>query len=234
MAPLNLYRFLFSALLLAGIALFTGQAWAILISNFSFESGPASGCPTAWLCADFTGGSYTPTTTQYPIGSNGLTGGKIVPDGTQAAFMQAGGSNSQRITETTTATFVAGQTYTLTAWAGWRADFATAGGGSAWGNSTLQLLAGPNSLTATVVATQLVSPDPTPGHWVQETLTYTATATDAGKFIGVGLLGATNGNRVQINWDDVTLTVPEPSTLLLLAMGFGSFALTRRKRKNPA
>ena len=145
--------------------------------------------------------------------------------------MQAGGSNNISMTQNTIGTFETGKKYTLTAWAGWRADFATAGGGSAWGTSSLQLLAAGGSLSGAAPVLTLLTP--TPGHWVKETLTYTAVAGDNAKIIGVGLLGATNGNRVQINWDDVVL-IPEPSILLLLAMGFGSLAFARRKRKHPA
>ena len=237
MAPLNSYKFLVSALVAAGIALFTGQACAITILNPSFElpGGATTTCPVNWVCPTFSGGEYAPTSTQYVSGSDGLTSpNRIVPAGSQVAFMARGTAN-QIMTQDTTATFETGKKYTLTVYAGLRNDFANTGaggggGGTTWGpNVFIELLA--NGVAAPAMI--FTVPNPGTGQWALETLTYTAVAADNGKTIGVGLLADTNGGRVQINWDDVRLA-PEPTTLLLLAMGFGSFALVRRKKKNPA
>jgi hypothetical protein len=63
------------------------------------------------------------------------------------------------------------------------------------------------------------------------TLTYTATAADAGKTIGVSLDNAHSGNFSYVDVDNVVLSVtsvPEPSACLVLLGGLG--ALLRRRR----
>ena len=65
------------------------------------------------------------------------------------------------------------------------------------------------------------------GPFAQYTLTYTATAADAGKLIG--LTYGSNGTAY-IGADDFTLTsaVPEPSTYVLLIVSLTSVILVRR------
>jgi len=236
MVPINFRKFLFGALLLAGVALFTGQAWAtffIPINNFSFES-PAStnagtSCSTTaipgWTCSSPTNeGVYVPTSTNFPVGSNGLTGSLIVPDGNQAAFMNRNSGTTVGLTSQLTASTVSSdKTYKLSAWVGTPV-------GSNSGNSTLQLLATNNANVTTVIATQSFT-NPAAGQWTLETLTFHVAAGNPliGQKISVGLLGNTQGNSA-INWDDVIL-VPEPPILLLLAMGFGALAFARRKKQ---
>lgn len=241
MALPNSFRLLFSALLFAGITLFTGQAWAtffIPINNFSFES-PASTnagtlCSTTaipgWTCSDPTNeGVYVPTSTNFPVGSNGLTGGLIVPDGNQAAFMNKNSGAAVSLTSQLTASTVSSdKTYNLSAWVGTPV-------GSNSGTSTLQLLATNTTTSITTVIASQSFANPTAGHWALETLSFHVAAGNptVGQRISVGLLGNTQGNSA-INWDDVIL-VPEPPILLLLAMGFGALAaFTRRKKTNLA
>ena len=230
MAFLNPYRLLFNALLLAVSALFTGQVWAVTITNFSFESpnapvNPNFGCPPGWTCSPsgppgpaLQGGVYTPTSTQYAPGADGLPGSQIVPNGQQAAFFSIS-QPVQSLTQNTAATFVTGVNYTLSAWVGWRNDNT-----GTWSpDAKIEFLS-----AGTVVKTSLVIPSPGQGQWHRVVLNYLATAADSGKQIGVGLLGST-GN-VQINWDNVTL-VPEPTTLLLLGLGFALLAFSTRRTK---
>lgn len=242
MALLNLRKFLFGALQLAGMALFTGQVWATIfipITNFSFESptsttgtlaAPGTSCSTTaipgWTCSNPTiEGVYATTATQYAAGQ---------PDGSRQAAFMLGAQNGidQTLTQTTAKNFVPGTTYTLTVWAGWRNDDS----GQFSNNVLIQLLNGATvvakSGTAMAGSPGQVFIDPAKGTWVKETLTYVAQPGVTG-LISVGLLGNTNGNKVQINWDDVVLT-PEPSILLLLAAGFGSLVFARRKKKNLA
>ena len=240
MVPINFRKFLFGALLLAGVALFTGQAWAtffIPINNFSFES-PAStnagtSCSTTaipgWTCSSPTNeGVYVPTSTNFPVGSNGLTGSLIVPDGNQAAFMNRNSGTTVGLTSQLTASVVSSdKTYNLSAWVGTPTS-------SNSGTSTLQLLATNTTTNVTTVIASQTFANPTAGHWALETLSFHVAAGNptVGQRISVGLLGNTQGNSA-INWDDVVL-VPEPPILLLLAMGFGALSFTRRKKTNLA
>lgn len=63
--------------------------------------------------------------------------------------------------------------------------------------------------------------------WTQVGLSYTATAADAGKRIGLGFWGNDLGAV-----DDVALSsIPEPSTMILLGVGWGGVWLLRRRRR---
>lgn len=225
--------------LAAALALFAGSASAasINVNNFSFEDtslaagGFTSVCPVSWTCSNG-GGEYRATTTQYAAGSNGLTGGKIVPDGNNAAYTIGIDTFSQF----TTVALVEGTTYTLDVWVGCReSGFCTNFGTGS--NVIIELLG--NNLS-TVLASQVVA-FPGQKQWVEKQLSYVATAADVGKTLGIGLLvaGQTSGQPMQVNWDAVTLTsqagagaaaVPEPGTMLLLGTGLLGARRWRRRR----
>ncbi len=79
-----------------------------LLTDPSFES-LANGCPTAWTCNGSPGfGTYTPTSSQYTPGADGLPGLQTGPDGN---FVSSG---SGSIYQTTAATWAADTTYTFT------------------------------------------------------------------------------------------------------------------------
>src|SRR6202035_3297751 len=91
----------------AGFGLFSGSVLAtpITVNNFSFETPSSNNggtaCPiTGWTCSVNTAfmGVYAPVNQQYPAGANGLAGGLIVPDGSQAAYFSASGENMTQST----------------------------------------------------------------------------------------------------------------------------------------
>ena len=107
-------------------------------------------------------------------------------------------------------TFIQGETYTLSVWVGqpWE------GYASGW-----WLYFTGEDYTNNLIETS----GEAPLDWQQVSLSYTATAADAGNRIGIKMWG-----DEEVAFDDVTL-VPEPSTMLLL--GLGGLTLLRRKRR---
>jgi hypothetical protein len=100
-----------------------------LMGNPGFELGfqPAApgnlgiACPAAWLCLGnpYTGASaYLVTSAQYVAGANGLTGGKITPDGLYAATMPVPVAGSGALYQLGLGTYLANTTYSLTLWVG--------------------------------------------------------------------------------------------------------------------
>ena len=119
---------------------------------------------------------------------------------------------------------VEGTTYTLTLdvggafWDGQSATFrlygSTAGIGTALGGAENTVTVGNLSTT---------------GWELDQTVSFTATATEAGQTLGIALLGA---SPTQATYDNVRLessAIPEPSTTALL--GLGGLALILRRRK---
>lgn len=84
--------------------------------NVSLES-VTSGCPTFWSCTNL---SVTqPTSAQYPLPSNGLSGGLYVPSGSNAAFSPVTGSVTGLLSQSVAGQqYLAGNTYTLDFWFG--------------------------------------------------------------------------------------------------------------------
>lgn len=172
-------------------------------------------------------------------GTIGNTGNNAVAHtGTYGAFWQPTGS-STAFNLVTTNPIVAGNIYTLT-WYG-----RTTGGGGAQvvtlfsqlastvtgGTYTYQpsaTLITANGLNDTNYALTAAN-----GPFALYTLTYKATATDAGKLIG---LTYGSSGTAYIGADDFTLTsaVPEPSTYALLFAGLGGVLLVGRFRRASA
>ena len=169
-------------------------------------------------------------------GTIGNTGNNAVANtGTYGAFWQPTGS-STAFNLVTTNPIVAGNVYTLT-WYG-----RTTGTGGA------QIVSLFSQLTSTATGgTYTYQPSATlitanglnnatyalstnNGPFAQYTLSYTATAADAGKYIG---LTYGSSGTAYIGADDFTLTaaVPEPSTYVLLFAGLGGVLSVRRFRR---
>lgn len=217
-----------------------------LLANPSFENGnqpanPLVGCPVSWTCdgsptPGFT--SYTVTSAQYTPNADGLSGGRVVPDGTHAASTPTTIEGSGSIKQTTgLGTYVAGNTYTLSFWAGrpmTEPDGTTPVSGFE-PDVRVFLLAGgvdgPLGGQGKVIVT-----DPGAGQWAFYTLSFNAQAGGGyiGQNIGVEFYNGGNaglGNNLSVNFD-IAPSVPEPSSLLLMFSGLGlaGLALIRKRR----
>ncbi len=114
---------------------------------------------------------------------------------------------------------MAGVTYTLTINIGFRRDLP--------GTGTARLLVGDNAVYATGVAL------PGSGAFSLYTATYTATATDAGRSIGILLNSAgMQGDFDLVGLSDSTVAgVPEPATWALVVGGFAWVGVAARRRR---
>ena len=196
--------------LVAALALAAAPCFAstIFVSNFSFETLPGGGLPSA--CG--TGCSYSAGGT-IPDWS-GATGGEFQPgtqDGNFAYFNTLSDgitnaySNGGVISQTVGATVVEGEVYTLMVDVGYRNDAAFAG--------TAALVINGNTYSATGTT-------PSPGGWSTFTATYTGLSADVGDAITIAL----GSSGVQGNFDNVRMdgtlaesAVPEPASFLLIA-----------------
>lgn len=215
-----------------------------LLANPSFENGnQASGCPVSWTCTGsptpgFT--SYVVTSAHYTPGADGLSGGRVTPDGTHAGSTPTTIEGSGAAFQTTgLGTYVAGNTYTLSFWAGrpkTEPDGVTPVSGF---EPDVRAFLLSNGVTGPLGGQGLVTiSDPGAGQWAFHTLTFNAVA--GGAYIGQNIgfefyNGGTQGlgNNLSVNFDIAPApTVPEPSSLLLMFSGLGlaGLALVRRHR----
>lgn len=239
-------------LLLIGLGLHAGQAWAITIAvgDPSFENSGSTNYnnftgPSPWVYVDnvnepngFYHGLYTPTASDFTAGSDGLTGGKIVPDGSQVFQMAEG-----KILQILPITLAANQTFTFGVWVGTPLTDGSPAGGTVLAiylgtekfngnsmNNNVNYLAGPSPVS------------PTQGQWVDETFTLNTNSipsSNYGKQLEI-LLGNANEN-IPIDFDNVTVSctgtgctsvpVPEPGTLALLGAGLAMLGLVTFRRK---
>jgi hypothetical protein len=90
------------------------------LTNASFEtSNNPTATPPGWTPSGSPGaGAYTVTSAQYTAGADGLSGGRIVPDGTNAADAPSGLSGSGGLQQTTNIPFTVGNTYSFIFWVG--------------------------------------------------------------------------------------------------------------------
>jgi hypothetical protein len=235
------HGYLVTSLALVGTGFCPGLASAtsITINNPSFESPSCPGDPfcgggdytvdalTDWNPGTVTGqyGAQLMTTGEYTAGSDGLSPGLIVPDGSQGAYLNAGATIDQVLTST-----LAAGTYTLTFYAGERADY----------NPNLPitayLIAGTDSQSLSVNTIGV-------GQWVQETLTDVVSASDPNigqlielEFVAQPSPGAqTDLDDVALNFQAPVSATPLPATMplfvgrLSLFGGLGYWRMRRDK-----
>ncbi len=234
--------------MIAGIAVFLAGSLSAstidigtLLTNPSFESPTTFDvCPTSWICTGSPGpglGVYAPTSAQYTPGADGLGGGLVVPNGSQAAFgptiIEGGGDLSQQ----TATPWIAGDTYTFTFWMGLPLTEPN-GTGSCPGNPTCSVYALPSLVqvyfTGNGVASSLpffvITDGPSLGQWKQETLSFTAQSGEGyiGQNIGVDFHVVTSNNYQSVNFD-IGDPVPEPSYTALLGLGLALLLLIRAR-----
>jgi hypothetical protein len=211
-------------LILAGIGLTSGPASAtsIALTNFSFEAPVTNvngtACPIpGWTCTanNIAMGVALIIPSEYIANANGLSGGLIVPDGTQAAFNNI---ENTTFSQSTAAAIADNTTYTLNVFVGHRVDLSFP---SLPPSGTIGLT---HNGTAIPTATATII-DPGVGQWLNETVTYTTTSGAGDPFQGqaLGIALTRGGGGGQINFDNVRLDqagatlVPEPSTGLLVS-----------------
>jgi hypothetical protein len=206
----------------------TALADTIPVDNPSFEILPTGGLPLGCgVGCSYSVGPVPGWTSSGDVGQfqPGVQAGNFtyfdsLSDGITSAYLNAGGSMFQQISNTVQP----GVTYTLNVDLGWNNATAFAG--------VADLSIGGNRYLATGVM-------PTQGNWSTFTATYTGLPADAGDpiIIDLSFNGSPNG---QANFDNVRLTtatsaVPEPTFTGMLALCFAGLIVSahwKRIRKS--
>jgi hypothetical protein len=203
------------------LALAAPRADAAVIFRDGFESlnlapnGFTIGCcgfssaVPRWFTDTWRAGIFNPTGT----GRFDYANGALLPpaDGTSYAYLQLGPSGGARIARGGDGAVVAGATYTLTVAIG--AEAVRVAGGVNNSGWYAELYTN-NSRVARMDARSPGAAAPAAGGWVLNTLSWTATAADAGAgqplVVVLGLADPGSGGYRVANFDNVTLSVALP------------------------
>jgi hypothetical protein len=203
--------YLLIGLLLACVSFSPAIAWAdveIFVDNPSFETLPSGGLNLdscgpgcSYSVAPISGWTITPGggdvgQFQPGPGDGNFAYFNYVPDGLTVAYSDGG-----MISQTVGATVVNGDSYTLTVDLGNRLD-----GYDDAGSAGLQI--------GNAVYVPATGIEATPGNWTPWTATFTGTLATAGDSITIQL----NAAGAQGDFDNVSLTAPEPTAVLLLSV----------------
>lgn len=226
-----LNKTLFTAFFAAGTMIAAGSASAasVTVVNHSFEDdaaptntnvvGQNNITPTGWdgFGARFVFHPEHPDATAW----NGLDVLSIPGQGNNVAGTQSGSQpGGSGLYQTLSETYVEGVEYTFTLWVGGSYE-------SPGGTQTIGFTTGATNLSGSLLASNSVAFPAAGNNWVQNSVSYTATALDAGQNIRI-ILGTTDANGTQ-SFDLAEVdAVPEPSSLALL--GLGGLAMMRRRR----
>lgn len=203
---------------LLAISPITAKAASISIVNAGFEDtgqvldhldpvrGDYAFGAIGWTVTASQSGTYDPLT---GAGKPYATG---VPDG-RVGFM-----NSGILSQTLSATFLAGTDYLLSFDVGHRRD-------TGFPSATAMIFAGSSATPVKSIALT----DPGSGNFLTEYLTLSAS--DIAPYIGQSIGIKFASQDVQVNIDNVFLsTVPLPSALLLFMSGFGMLGFSMRRK----
>lgn len=200
------------------------SAASITVNNPSFEADGehASAVPTGWSC------DGTPT---Y-VGASDLSTLVGPYDGTYTGYVSGyPTANPDPLYQNVGASFVQGMTYELKVLVGRRTDSTDLvwyGSEFPWA-IRLDYADGSGAAASTSGALNLADC----GNMYEQTLTYAATASDAGKGIRISLVNShdyTAGKYSQVQFDNVRLSVtPEPTSMAVLLIG-GALVGVRKRR----
>jgi hypothetical protein len=203
-----------TALATASLLATGAQASAIFVDNASFETlnpgavhNACSGAGCFFTVDSIPGWTNSGNSGQFTNASPGYF--NFIPDGVTVAY-----SNNNPISQTVSALAQAGTTYTLLVDFGFRNDTGDLAG--------MALVVGDHTVAGT--GTPLLNSR----DWSTYTASYTATADDAGKAIGIVL----DTTGAQGDWDNVRLSaVPEPASWALMLTGFFGLGGALRARR---